>query len=162
MRIILLFLLLIISFKCQIQTPKKDHLTNIKISKVTKTQKVSVKSSAAYLKINDVSNVDTALVLTNVKDTLDGKVSYYGDEFHGGKTASGETFDQNKLTAAHRTLPFGTKLLLINPKNGKSVIVTVNDRGPFVGSRVVDISKSAAKHLSILRSGVAYLQIFQL
>lgn len=161
MRIILLFLLLIISFKCQIQTTKKDH-SDIKISKVSKTQKDFIKSSDASIKVDDVTNVDTALSLTNVKDTLDGKVSYYGDEFHGNKTASGEVFDQNKLTAAHKTLPFGTKLLLINPKNGKSVIVTVNDRGPFVDNRVVDISKSAAKHLSILRSGVAYLQIFQL
>ncbi len=69
--------------------------------------------------------------------------SYYADKFHGKKTASGKIFDMNKLTAAHKTLPFGTKLKVTNQANGKSVIVEVNDRGPFVKSREIDLSKKA-------------------
>lgn len=143
-------------FRCQVTQVvqvTQDKKNDIFIASVSKQVKKTIK-------IDDVKSVDTSSY--SIKDTLTGKASYYGDEFHGNKTASGEIFDQNKLTAAHRTLPFGTKLLLINPKNGKSVVVTVNDRGPFVGNRVIDISKSAAKHLSILRSGIAYLEIFQL
>ena len=120
------------------------------------------KKELKNLKIGDIKSADTSLYTDNIIDTLNGKVSFYGDEFHGRKTASGEIFDQNKLTAAHKTLPFGTKLLVINPKNGKSVVLTVNDRGPFVKNRVIDITKSAAKHLSILNSGIAYLEIFRL
>lgn len=71
------------------------------------------------------------------------EVSYYGDKFDGRKTASGEVFRNNKLTAAHRTLKFGTKLRVTNVKNGKSVIVEVNDRGPQKKSRELDLSKKA-------------------
>lgn len=69
--------------------------------------------------------------------------SYYADMFHNRKTASGAKFDNNKLTAAHKKLPFGTKLKITNPNNNKSVVVTVNDRGPFVKGREIDLSKKA-------------------
>jgi rare lipoprotein A len=69
--------------------------------------------------------------------------SYYADMFHNRKTASGAKFDNNKLTAAHKKLPFGTKLKITNPSNDKSVVVTVNDRGPFVKGREIDLSKKA-------------------
>lgn len=72
-----------------------------------------------------------------------GHASYYADKFHGRRTASGEKFDMNKLTAAHKKLPFGTKIRVTNEANGKSVVVTVNDRGPFVKSREIDLSKKA-------------------
>lgn len=71
------------------------------------------------------------------------KVSYYADKFNGRTTASGEKFNNNKLTAAHRTFPFGTKLKVTNQKNNKSVTVTVNDRGPFIKTRELDLSKEA-------------------
>ena len=71
------------------------------------------------------------------------------------QTASGEQMDPSELTAAHRTLPFGTKLKVTNQKNGKSVIVRINDRGPFIKGRVIDLSKGAAKKLGIISSGVA-------
>lgn len=80
---------------------------------------------------------------------LKGIASYYGGKFHGRKTASGETFDQNDMTCAHKTLPFGTKLEVTNPSNGKSVNVTVNDRGPYKKNRVLDLSKAAASKLGI-------------
>lgn len=86
-----------------------------------------------------------------------GKVSWYGKKFHGRKTASGEKFDMNDLTCAHRTLPFGTRILIENPKNGKSVVVKVNDRGPYAKGRVLDLSRGAAKRLGTLLGGVAYV-----
>ena len=72
-----------------------------------------------------------------------GHASYYAEKFHGRKTASGQRFDMHKLTAAHKKLPFGTKIRVTNEANGKSVIVEVNDRGPFVKSREIDLSKKA-------------------
>ncbi|HEY9777647.1 MAG TPA: septal ring lytic transglycosylase RlpA family protein [Planktothrix sp.] len=78
-----------------------------------------------------------------------GMASFYASKFHGRRTASGATYDQTKLTCAHRTLPFGTKLLVHNPANGKYCVVTVNDRGPFHAKRVMDLSGAAAKLLGI-------------
>lgn len=86
-----------------------------------------------------------------------GKVSWYGKQFHGKKTASGEPFDMNDYTCAHRTLPFGTRILIENPKNGKSVVVKVNDRGPYAKGRVIDLSMAAAKKLGTMLGGVAYV-----
>lgn len=90
---------------------------------------------------------------------LYGIVSFYGEEFNGKKTASGETFDPNAYTAAHRTLPFGTQLEVENLENGKKVRVVVNDRGPFVENRVLDISRQAAVELGIIRKGTVYAKI---
>jgi rare lipoprotein A len=77
-----------------------------------------------------------------------GVASWYGGKFHGRKTASGETYNQNALTAAHRTLPFGTRVR-VTSASGKSVVVRINDRGPFVGGRVIDLSRAAASSLGI-------------
>ncbi len=85
--------------------------------------------------------------------------SWYGDEFHGRPTASGEIFNMYDYTAAHRTLPFGTRLRLINPENGRSVVVRINDRGPFVRGRDIDISYAAARKLRILQKGTATLYV---
>jgi rare lipoprotein A len=82
-----------------------------------------------------------------------GTASWYGPGFHGRKAASGETYNQNAMTAAHKTLPFGTKLRVTNEKTGKSVTVKINDRGPYHGSRVIDLSKAAATQLGILQAG---------
>ncbi|MXO74182.1 septal ring lytic transglycosylase RlpA family protein [Altererythrobacter aerius] len=82
-----------------------------------------------------------------------GVASYYADKFNGRRTASGEAFSNSALTAAHRTLPFGTKLRVTNPANGKSVVVRINDRGPFHGNRVLDLSKTAAVTLGLVQRG---------
>ena len=82
-----------------------------------------------------------------------GIASWYGPGFHGRQTASGETFDMGDLTAAHRTLPFGTRLLVQNPRTGKEVVVRINDRGPFTRGRVIDLSKAAAAALGIKARG---------
>jgi rare lipoprotein A len=82
-------------------------------------------------------------------------VSFYGERFRGKRTASGERFNPDALTAAHRSLPFGTRVKVTNPRNGLSVIVRVNDRGPFVRGRVADLSKAAARSIGLLWRGVA-------
>jgi rare lipoprotein A len=79
-----------------------------------------------------------------------GVADYYGDEFHGRRTASGQIHDKTKLVAAHRSLPFGTKVKLVNRRNKSSCVVTINDRGPFTPNRVIDVSKEAARTLGLL------------
>jgi rare lipoprotein A len=90
-----------------------------------------------------------------------GKASFYGygDEFHGRKTASGEIFDRNKLTAAHPTLPFGTLCRVTSLSNGKSVVVRINDRGPLKGGRIIDLSYAAAKQIGSVRAGVVDVKV---
>ncbi len=88
-------------------------------------------------------------------EKVKGKASYYGKKFHGKSTASGETFNMNKMTAAHRTLPFGTRVKVTNLRNKRSVILRINDRGPFTKDRILDMSKAAAKKLGIIETGTA-------
>ncbi len=87
------------------------------------------------------------------------KASWYGPKFHGKLTANGEIYDQMAFTAAHKQLGFGTLLKVTNPKNGRSVIVRINDRGPYIEGRDLDLSKGAAIELGMLRKGVARLKI---
>lgn len=87
-----------------------------------------------------------------------GMASWYGKQFHGRATASGEDFDMFELTAAHRQLPLGTYVKVTNLRNGKSIVVRVNDRGPYVGDRVIDLSYSAARMLSF-RSGIERVRL---
>lgn len=88
-----------------------------------------------------------------------GKASYYADKFVGRRTADGEVFKQNRLTAAHKTLPFGTKVKVINLLNGKKVKVRITDRGPFVQGRIIDLTTKAARRLGMLQQGVAPVEI---
>lgn len=91
--------------------------------------------------------------------TQRGSASWYGKEFEGKKTASGERFDADDMTAAHRKLPLGTKVEVTNLENGKSVEVEVNDRGPYAKGRIIDLSKAAAKKLDMTHDGTAQVQI---
>lgn len=93
------------------------------------------------------------------KITETGKASFYADKFQGRQTANGETFRQSKKTAAHKTLPFGTKVTVKNLSNGRTVKVRINDRGPFVKGRMIDLSKKAAKKLKMVDDGVATVEI---
>lgn len=88
-----------------------------------------------------------------------GVASYYSDRFQGRTTASGVPFDQKALTAAHKSLPFGTKVLVTRRDNGRQVEVMINDRGPYVDGRVIDLSKSAARELGMLGRGVAPVEL---
>ena len=95
----------------------------------------------------------------SVSSTYKGVASYYADKFQGRRTASGELYDRNKLTAAHKTLSFGTMVRVTNLENGRSVTVRVNDRGPFVKGRIVDLSYSAAKKIGMIDRGLADVKI---
>ena len=92
---------------------------------------------------------------------VQGKASYYADFFHGRLTSNGEIFSQDSLTCAHRTLPFGTYLKVKNKKNGREVIVRVNDRGPFIDGRVIDLSRAAAEQLDMIHAGVVRVDVVQ-
>jgi rare lipoprotein A len=93
------------------------------------------------------------------KKSFSGNVSWYGVPFHGRKTASGEVFDMNKLSAAHLKLPLPSRALVEDPRSGNAVIVRVNDRGPYCKSRVMDLSREAGRKLGILSRGVGYADI---
>lgn len=90
--------------------------------------------------------------------SFSGAASWYGGRFNGRKCSDGTRFSEHKLTAAHRSLPFGTKLLVKNRKTGDTVVVEVNDRGPFIDGRVIDVSKAAARQLNMVSSGIAYVE----
>jgi len=87
--------------------------------------------------------------------TETGYASYYSDKMNGHATASGEPFNNSKLTAAHKKLPFGTMVKVTNTNNGKSVLVRINDRGPFVAGRIIDLSKAAATSIGMISAGIA-------
>jgi rare lipoprotein A len=99
-------------------------------------------------------------VASNVRTNgLQGTASYYGGKFHGRKTASGERFNQEGRTAAHKTLPLGTKVRVTNLRNGETVDVKINDRGPYHGGRIIDLSKGAARELGMLPAGTAKVKL---
>jgi len=88
-----------------------------------------------------------------------GVASWYGNPYHGRHTASGEIFDMTSATAAHRTLPFGTRVKVTNLENGRSIVLRINDRGPFVRHRIIDVSKGAAQALGFVRQGTARVRV---
>jgi rare lipoprotein A len=106
--------------------------------------------------------VDPLAVEPSYQHVADGEASFYGRELAGNRTASGERFNPQALTAAHRTLPMGTKLRVTNKANGRSVIVRINDRGPFSGGRIIDISLAAAQEIRMIGSGKAMVRLEQL
>jgi rare lipoprotein A len=89
----------------------------------------------------------------------EGQASYYAHKFHGRTTANGEIYDENKMTAAHKTLPFGTTVRVTNLANGKKVVVRINDRGPFVKGRIIDLSYKAAGELDYITQGVMKVRV---
>ncbi len=106
-----------------------------------------------------------AIIITSCATTRRGSVleqgeaSWYGPGFHGKTTANGETYNQNDLTAAHRTLPFNTVVRVINMDNGKAVTVRINDRGPYAHGRIIDLSQEAARRIDMINSGVAPVRL---
>jgi len=89
----------------------------------------------------------------------EGVASYYADEFNGRQTSNGEIYDMNQFTAAHRTLPFHTKVRVVNVENGKEVIVRINDRGPFKDDRIIDLSLAAAKAIQMIGPGTVRVRL---
>ncbi len=102
----------------------------------------------------------TSCATTQRGSVLDqGEASWYGPGFHGKTTANGETYNQNELTAAHRTLPFNTVVRVVNMDNGKSVTVRINDRGPYAHGRIIDLSKEAAQRIDMIDAGIAPVRL---
>ena len=99
------------------------------------------------------------LVAMQTNDVIIGTASYYAHKFHGRKTANGEIYNSTKFTAAHRDFPFGTKVKITNLSNDKSVVVRVNDRGPFAKNRIIDVSYAAAKKIDMIKKGVIKVKI---
>lgn len=97
--------------------------------------------------------------LKNINFRQSGVASYYANKFEGRQTASGEIFRQDSLTAAHKHLPFGTKVRVLNLKNNKTVTVRINDRGPFVKGRIIDLSRAAAEKIDLIQAGIAKVLI---
>jgi rare lipoprotein A len=94
-----------------------------------------------------------------IESSETGQASYYGDEFEGRRTASGERYELDHLTAAHRTLPFGTRVRVTNLENDKDVEVVINDRGPHKKGRIVDLSRRAAHEIDMIKAGVARVRL---
>ena len=108
----------------------------------------------------DLDTFDPPIEEAPVARTIgSGTASYYGAKFHGRRTASGEKFDMHQMTAAHRTLPFGSRVQVTNPANGHTVTVTINDRGPFHGNRVIDVSRAAASELGLIQRGSGTVEL---
>jgi rare lipoprotein A (peptidoglycan hydrolase) len=126
--------------------------------KVRRKAEASEKAEGSQDRIKDKVTVKTGENGQAVVEQL-GEASFYGEGFHGKKTASGEKFDQNDLTAAHPTLPLGTNATVTNLETGNSVDVKINDRGPYVKGRDIDVSKGAAKELGMTKDGVAPVKI---
>jgi len=105
------------------------------------------------------TNNETAAEVEQATEIDGGMASYYSDELAGNRTASGERFDPDELTAAHRSLPFGSLVRVTNVANGDSVVVRINDRGPFSRGRVIDISHAAARQIGMHRSGTARVKL---
>ncbi|MEP2235187.1 MAG: septal ring lytic transglycosylase RlpA family protein [Alteripontixanthobacter sp.] len=104
----------------------------------------------------DVTEIDIPIEEeseTTARSIGAGMASYYGRRFHGRRTANGERFDMHAMTAAHKTLPFGTLVEVTNPNNGRSVTVRINDRGPFIRGRTIDLSRAAASEIGIIQRG---------
>lgn len=97
---------------------------------------------------------------TSTRVIESGIASWYGPQFHGKATANGEVFNMNDLTAAHKTLPFNTVVRVENMDNGKSVVVRINDRGPYIGDRIIDLSRKSAREIDMEDSGTANVQIY--
>ena len=143
-----------------------SHFSNLNSLSITERSgdKIRRETIAAKIEIPEdepsvIEKLNTVASNTVRKFSQTGAASWYGRQFHGRKTASGETFDMNGLTAAHRSLPLNCYNRVTNKTKGKSVVVKVNDRGPFHGNRVLDLSYGAAKQLGITNAGTAKVNI---
>lgn len=135
-------------------SPDEDILLSVRARAAAASARTRLPASKPGISLSDTV---TALGMTSKADT--GQASFYAAEFHGKKTSSGERYDMDDLTCAHRWLPFGTRLRVTNISNGKSVVVRVNDRGPWKHKRIIDVSKAAAKELDMVRSGTAKVEV---
>ena len=131
----------VVKAQAQVQVPVAPVVTK----EVTKEEPVK-ETKVVAISTKEIEEAYTA--------NLTGGASFYGEEWNGRRTANGEIFNTYELTAAHKSLPFGTKVKVVNKTNGKSVIVRINDRGPFVKGRTIDLSKKAFQSIASIKKGV--------
>lgn len=136
----------VVKAQAQVQVPVTPVLTKEVTKKVKVTKKAPVKVTKVVVIEKAIEEAYTA--------NLSGGASFYGEEWNGRRTANGEIFNTYELTAAHKSLPFGTKVKVVNKTNGKSVVVRINDRGPFVKGRTIDLSKKAFQSIASINKGV--------
>ena len=134
----------VVKAQAQVQVPVTPVLTKEVTKEVTKEE--PVKETKVVVIEKAIEEAYTA--------NLSGGASFYGEEWNGRRTANGEIFNTYELTAAHKSLPFGTKVKVVNKTNGKSVVVRINDRGPFVKGRTLDLSKKAFQSIASINKGV--------
>lgn len=139
---------------------KAQPLTNVVGTPIASSQALS-KVSKTVVPIRAAKRISPSynLPVAIITQVISGVASWYGPGFHGGTTANGERFNQYTLTAAHPTLPFGTPVRVTNTENGRSVVVRINDRGPYEGGRIIDLSKGAAQVIGLVSSGVATVKL---
>lgn len=138
----------------------EDNLSQLKFDVKVASQSASRQSRSLQRAMSYTVKGKTYRTLSNSEGFEQvGDASWYGPGFHGRKTASGEVYDMNELTAAHKELPLGTEVEVTNLTTGKSIVVRINDRGPFHGDRVLDLSRAAAKELGVIKQGTAEVSI---
>ena len=157
---ILITFLIFLAFSGRVSSDDEDSIQKAKkiAEKVKRKAELSEKAEGRQDLVKDKVTVKKDDKGQPIVEQV-GEASFYGAGFHGKKTATGEKFNQNEKTAAHPTLPLGTKATVTNLENGRSVDVKINDRGPYVKGRDIDLSKSAAKELGMTKDGVAPVKI---
>ena len=143
-----------------------DPLNRVQLDSDPWPKQSSLRASLRLDEMKDSNNqVRETLPATNVTlvrevvSVITGEASWYGPGFYGNRTANGEVFKPGTMTAAHRTLPFGTKVRVTNLWNGRSAVIRINDRGPFIDHRVIDLGHGAASSLGLIASGVAQVRL---
>ena len=122
--------------------------------------RISMKENSLKTSLNEeATDAEIVEAVEEAKNKMTGMVSWYADKFHGKRTSSGELYNNKEMTAAHRTLPFGSKVKVTNVQNGKSVIVKINDRGPHTQSRVMDLSKAAFAEIGSINAGTMKIEM---
>ncbi len=122
-------------------------------------QYIALILTALCMAVGCASSSATVTSPDGADHAVEGKASWYGEQFHGRQTASGETYDMHAHTAAHRTLPFGTRVRVDSKNGAGSVVVRITDRGPFVDGRIIDLSYAAARELSMIQAGILDVEL---
>ncbi|QEP99986.1 septal ring lytic transglycosylase RlpA family protein [Thermosynechococcus sp. CL-1] len=141
----------------QVTLPNSSQRNDENALRITNLIRRQLGNAPALTSVEGSPN--TVVAMGPIRMQLTGIASWYGPGFHGARTANGERFDQDALTAAHRTLPFGTRVRVTNLQNGRSVVVRINDRGPFTGGREIDLSRGAAAAIGLIGAGVGPVRI---
>ena len=145
------------SVKVKAKKPASVATAPAKAKKVA--HKAKTKTTAKVASAPKKTKAKVAKASSGGASFQSGMASWYGGKFHGRKTANGETYNMNAMTAAHKTLPYGTKVRVTNTRSGGSVVVRINDRGPFIAGRVIDLSRAAASQIGVTSSGVAPVKL---